>query len=169
MRFSPSRGDKVLSGPLEAHRQCSAKGLCLAGRAGSHATAMRQHEKVPRRNHREGGKGMVLAPELKQYSRLTSQWISSTLQKNPEDSQVLQCWLMSTFWFRLSHVENESGIYFLTNGFLLKLLSSCRVQCWTACFLMFCKIILNGDIADTIPTALQQCSKIPPPLLPFSL
>lgn len=81
MRFSPSRGDKVLSGPLEAHRQCSAKGLCLAGRAGSHATAMRQHEKVPRRNHREGGKGMVLAPELNQYSRLTSQWISSTLQK----------------------------------------------------------------------------------------
>lgn len=67
MRFSPSRGDKVLSGPLEAHTQCSAKGLCLAGCAGSHATAMRQHEKVPRRNHREGGKGMALAPELKTH------------------------------------------------------------------------------------------------------
>lgn len=118
MRFSPGlwcTGDKVLSGLLEAYRQCSAKGLCLASHAGSHAMAMRQHEKVPRRNHRGGGKGKALALELKQYSRFTSQWISSTLQKIQEGSGTTPS-INEYFWFRLSHTENESGILFLSNG-----------------------------------------------------
>lgn len=68
--------------------------------------AMRQHEKVPRRNHRGGGKGKALALELKQYSRFTSQWISSTLQKIQEGSGTTPS-INEYFWFRLSHTENE--------------------------------------------------------------